>query len=147
MKNIFWRFLFQNLEMHFFRGQHIFVSSFFSVLAFKTIDAQILFRSVFFKTHKKVIIYQKWQKWRFWLSIIFFSAFSNILTKRTFVRLLFLKLNQSRNMKNNFFFFTKNPLFLGSTIVVFKTQISNLFSAFAHKCKRKLPTNFHNKRY
>ena len=38
------------------------------------------------------------------------NAFSKILTKRTFVRLLFLKLNQSRNMKKNFFlgFFIKN---------------------------------------
>ena len=33
----------------------------------------------------------------------FFFAFSKILTKKTFVRLLFLKLNQSRNTKKNFF--------------------------------------------
>ena len=38
----FLRFLFQNLKMHFFQffeGQRIFFFSFFSVLAFKTIDA------------------------------------------------------------------------------------------------------------
>ena len=33
----------------------------------------------------------------------FFSAFSKIATKRTFVSLLFLKLNQSRNTKKNIF--------------------------------------------
>ena len=33
----------------------------------------------------------------------FFSAFSKMLTKRTFVRLLFLKQNQSRNAKKKFF--------------------------------------------
>ena len=35
----------------------------------------------------------------FWRSITFFIAFSKIPTKRRFERLLFLKLNQSRNTK------------------------------------------------
>ena len=35
----------------------------------------------------------------FWRSITFFIAFSKIPTKRRFVRLLFLKRNQSRNTK------------------------------------------------
>ena len=80
----------------------------------------------------------------------FFSAFSKIPTKRTFVRLLFLKLNQSQNTTKNFFggcfsLKTKNALFGGSKIVVFKTQISNCFSEFVLLCKRKLHADFHKK--
>ena len=66
------------------------------VLALQTIDAQMLFCSIFFLMHlKKVNNRQKRPKWRFLRLIAFFSAFSKMLTKRTFVRLLFLKLNQS----------------------------------------------------
>ena len=61
----------------------------------------------------------------------FFCSFSKILTKKTFARLLFLKLNQSRNTKKHFFWGlsskTKNTPFRASKIVVLKTQISNLF--------------------
>ena len=61
----------------------------------------------------------------------FFSAFSKITTKRTFVRLLFLKLDKSKNTKTNFYegFFFKNQkrAIWGSKIVVFKAQSSNLF--------------------
>ena len=80
---------------------------------------------------KNVINCQKWSKWRFWWLIVFFSAYSKILTKRTFVRQLFLMLNQRRNTKNKFVggFFIKNQkrAFWGSKMVVFKTQISNLY--------------------
>ena len=57
----------------------------------------------------------KQSKWLFWWLKAFFSAFSKIPTKRSFVCLLFLKLNQSRNMKKQFFggfsSKTKNALF------------------------------------
>ena len=70
-------------------------------------------------------------KWRFWWLIAFFSAFSKILTKRTFVHLLFSNLNQSPNTENKFFGVfsskTKNALFRGSKMVIFKTQISHLY--------------------
>ena len=75
-----------------------FASYFWFVIVLKTIDAQMLFRSVFFKMHEeKVINFQKWPKRRFWQLITFFGAFSKILNKITIVCLLFLKLNQSRN--------------------------------------------------
>ena len=55
----------------------------------------------------------------------FFSAFSKIPTKRTFVCLLFFKLNQSKNEENvffgGFFFQNKKCIFWGSKIVAFKT--------------------------
>ena len=65
------------------------------------------------------------------------------------MRLLFLKLNQSRNTKKtkflSFSLKTKNVLFWGSKIVVFKTQISNLFFCVCFLCKRKLHADFHKK--
>ena len=68
---------------------------------------------------------QKQPKWRFCQSRTFFCAFSKLLTKRTFVRLLLLKLNLSRNTKKNkfwgIFFKTKNALFRGSKMVPFKS--------------------------
>ena len=77
-----------------------------------------------------------------------FSAFSKIPTKRRFVRLLFLKLNQSETRRKIFWggfpLKPKNAFFGGSTSIVFKTQISNLF-ALALLCKRKLLANFHQK--
>ena len=55
----------------------------------------------------------------FWRLITFFCAFSKILIKITFVRLLFLKLKQKKNMKKYFFMVfiskLKNALFWGST--------------------------------
>ena len=56
-----------------------------------------MFQSVFIKKHKKVNYHQKQSKWRFWWLIAFLNA-----TIRTFVCLLFLKLNESQNMKNKF---------------------------------------------
>ena len=64
-ENVFLRLLFQNSKMRFFGGQPFFYS-FFSVLAFKTIDAQMLFWSVFLKSHtQKVINPKKRPKWHF----------------------------------------------------------------------------------
>ena len=50
----------------------------------------------------------------FWRSITFFIAFSKIPTKRRFVRLLFSKLNQSRNTKKKKMlgFFSSKDLYL-----------------------------------
>ena len=70
-------------------------------------------------------------KWRFWWSITFVLRFKKLPIKRTFVRPLFLKLNQSRNVKTiflgGFSSKTKNALFWGSKMVLFKSQISNLY--------------------
>ena len=50
------------LENALFRGS----TNFFSFIAFKTINALILFLSVFLKSHnKKLLTPQKWPKWRF----------------------------------------------------------------------------------
>ena len=88
----------------------------------------MLFWSLFLKTHKKTVInHQKWPKLCFWLSITFLY----VLKKRTFVRLLFLKLNQSRNMKNNFlgwgFSSKKNLLFGGPKWYLLKSNFIFLF--------------------
>ena len=117
--------------MTFLGGQPILFHNFFLDLAFKTISTQMLFWSVFLKTHKKTIInHQKRPKWRFWQSITFLCVFKNT-TKRTIVRLSFLKLNHSRNTKKKkfrgVFLKTKNALFWGSKMVLFKRQISNLY--------------------
>ena len=40
---------------------------------------------------------------------------------------------------------TKNALFLGSKMVLFKSQISNLYFCICFFCKRKLHANFHKK--
>ena len=45
--------------MPFLGGQPILFSKFFPVLAFKTIDTQMLFWSVFFKLHKKPLLTAK----------------------------------------------------------------------------------------
>ena len=75
------------------------------------------------------------------------SFFQCIFKKRTFVCLLFLKLNQSQNMKKKKFggsSKTQNTLFQGSRMVIFGTQILNLYFCF-FKCKRKVSANFHQK--
>ena len=63
------------------------------------------------------------------------------------MRLLFLKLSEGRNTKNNFFrgvFLKKKTLlFWGSKKVVFKTQILNLFLCVCFfLSKKKLHANF-----
>ena len=70
------------------------------VLALKTIDAQQLFRSVFLKSKKKLLTAQNGKNGVFDGPQLFISAFSKMQTKRTFVCLLFLKLNQSQNTKD-----------------------------------------------
>ena len=63
------------------------ISSYLSlVLTLKTIDAQMLFWSVFLKTHKKPLLIEKMA---FLTVNNFFCAFLKIPTKRTFVLLLF----------------------------------------------------------
>ena len=88
--------------MVFFGGQPIFFQIYFSVLAFKTIDKQMLFWSVFLKTLKKPVInHQKRRKWRFWWSLTFFVRFQKYRPKEfqknfkfVFLRLFFNE-NQS----------------------------------------------------
>ena len=77
--------------------QHFCSSCFGFDSALKTIDAQMFFWLIFLKMHKK----NYWQsKTPFWL---FLAVFSQILTKLTFVRLLFLKLKQKKNRKKKIF--------------------------------------------
>ena len=83
------------LKIALFGGSTDFFQIFFSALACRTIDTQMLFWSVFFKRPKTV-------KMVFLAVNNFFCAFSKIPTKTTSVRLLFLKLNQSRNRRNFF---------------------------------------------
>ena len=122
---IFYGFYFKTQKWPFW-GQPIFFPNFFLVLAFKTIDTQMLLWSVFLNMHKKTLLTPKQPKWRFWQSINFVCTFLKIPTKRTFVRLLFLKLNQNRNTKNiflrGFSSKTKNVIFQGSKMVLFKSQ-------------------------
>ena len=60
------------------------------VLALKTIDAQMLFWSVFLKTHKKTVINrQKRPKWRFWQSITFLCVFKNTDQKNICASIVF----------------------------------------------------------
>ena len=62
----------------------------------------VVFGQYFWNALKKVNNCHKRPKWCFCRLIAFFSPFSKIQTKRALVRLLFLKLNQSQNMKKNF---------------------------------------------
>ena len=79
----------------------------------------------------------------------FFCGFSKIPTKRTFVRLLFLKQNQSRNKKKIFFWgFLQKPkthFFGGPKWYFLKVKFQICTSAFVLYCKRKLHANFHKK--
>ena len=79
--------------------------------ALKTIDAQMSFRSVFLKT----------PLWPIWQLLTFFSAFYKILTKTTFVCLIFLKLKQKK----------KNLI---------KNLTKNISSYFSKKIKSLHPT-------
>ena len=80
----------------------------------------------------------------------FFSAFSKIPTKRTFVCLLFFKLNQSRNTKKIFFWWVfylkpKMHFFGGPKWYFLKVKFQIFIYAFVLYCKRKLHANFHLK--
>ena len=61
----FFKVSISKLENALFGGSTNFFSSFFSVLALKTIDTQMLFWSVYLKSTKKVIHRQKQPKWSF----------------------------------------------------------------------------------
>ena len=80
----------------------------------------MFFRSVFLKVHKKAISCQKRHFGRFWQLLTPFSTLKKILTKTTFVFLLFLNLKQKKNIKKYFFkvFVSKviNALFWGQLI-------------------------------
>ena len=73
---------------------------------------------IFENALKKVIDCQKRNFGHFW-RLLTFLAFSKILTKITFLDLLFLKLTQKKNMKKNcfsgFYFKLENALLQGST--------------------------------
>ena len=123
------------------KPKHKYFLMFFFCVALKTNDTHTyVVLVIFLNALKKVNNSKKLIKWHFWQLIAFFSAFSKILTKRTFMRQLFLKLNHSRNTKKTFFgeVFLKKPknlLFGGFKIVVFKPQILNCFSAFVLHAK------------
>ena len=109
----------------------------------------MLFWSIFFKMHeKKFINFQKQPKWSFWRLKTLFGVFSKILSKIIFVCLLFLKLDQSRNMKTNLFFWVflqkpKTHFFGGKNKIVFKLKFIICIFAFVLYCKRKPHINFH----
>ena len=89
--------------------------------ALKTREAHMFFWLVFFfKCTQKNYWLSKTPFWRFLVVNNCFCAFSKILIKITFERLLFLKLKQKENMKK-------------------------IFSAFVLFCKRKPHANFHKK--
>ena len=56
---------------------------------------------IFENALKKIAIVVKNPIWPILVVINFFSAFSKIFTKTTFVRLLFLKLKQKKNVKKS----------------------------------------------
>ena len=102
-KKYFYDFYFK-LKNALFGGQSIFFLNFFSLLSFKTIDTQMLFWSVFLKTHKKnVINRQKRPKWWFWRSIIFFCIFKNTDQKNICVSIVFKAESKLKHEENIFF--------------------------------------------
>ena len=134
----------KNLKKYFF--------TFFFCFSFENSRrTNVVLINIFFNVLKKVNNRQKQPKWRFWQLIVFFIAFSKILTKRTFAHLLFLKLNQSETRRKKFWggfsAKTKNALFRGSEIVVLKTILKFWFgfSAFVLLCKRRHHADFHKK--
>ena len=112
--------------------KNFFFLQFFFWFSFKNSrPTHIILISIFENEQKTIINPPKRPKWRFLTVNHFFCAFSKIPTKRTFVCLLFLKLNQSHNMKKTFLggfsAKTKSAFFRGSKIVLLKSQISNLY--------------------
>ena len=99
----------------------------------KIIDAQMLFWSVFLKTHKKTIIYrQKRPKWRFWQAITFYlCVFKNTDQKNICVFIVFKAESKPKQEEKNFVggfpLKTKNALFWWSKMVLFVSQVSNLY--------------------
>ena len=79
----------------------------------------MLFKSVFLKKHKKNMSCQKRPKWCFWRSRLFLNICASIVFKAE---------SEPKHEELNFWgVFLQKPLFWGSKIVVFETQIANLF--------------------
>ena len=139
LKKYFLWFLFQNSKMLFLGVNQFFFNFFSSVLSFKTIYTQMLFWSVFLKTHKKTVINrQKWPKWRFWLSITFFLyVIKNTDQKNICAYIVFKAESKSKHREKIFLWGfsskTKNALFRGSKMVFFKSQISNWYFCVCSK--------------
>ena len=97
-------------------------------------NTNVVLANSFFNALKKGNNCQKRPKWHFWRLIAFLKCIFKNTDQKTVVRLFFFNLNQSRNTKKTFFggyfFKTKNMLFEGSNIVVFKTQFRICYSAF-----------------
>ena len=116
------------------RNKNFFI--FFFCLSFKNNRHTNVIWSLFLKTHRKTVINrQKRLKWCFWQSITFFCTLSKIQIKRAFVRLLFLKLNQSWNTKTKFFWvgFLQKPkthFFGGPKWYFLKVKFQICISAF-----------------
>ena len=105
---------FLNFEIKNFKEN---VSSYFwFFIVLETIDAQMLFRSVFFTMHEKKVI--NFQKWRFWRLITFFwRVFKNTEQNNNSVFIVF-KAESEPKPRNKICFGcfslkTKNALFLG----------------------------------
>ena len=126
----FFKVFYSKIQKGTFLGVTKFVLNIFLSFSFwKNRDTNVLLVSIFKNAWKKIINFQKWPEWRFWLLITFFSAFSKIPNKITIVCLLFLKLNQSRN--TNFFVgvFLQKPKthFFGCKNKIVLKLKSNLF--------------------
>ena len=116
-----------NLKNAFFGGSTNFFPIFCSVLAFKTIEKQMLFWSILFEMHKKnVIKCKKRQKWRFWWSITFFLHFQKYRPKEHLCVYCFKAESKPKHEKTNlgvgFLQKPKTHFFRGP-----KSQISNLY--------------------
>ena len=111
--------------MPFFKCQPIFFFIFYS-FCLNNRHTNVILVSIFENTQKKLLT-AKTAKMVFLMVNSFFYTFSKIPTKKTYVRLLFLELNQGRNTQEKigwgFFFKNQKRTFWGSKIVVIKTQI------------------------
>ena len=126
MKKHFFTVFISKLKNALFGDQTIFFI-FLYVLAFKTIDKQMLFWSIFFKMHKKnVIKCKKRQKLRFWWSITFFLHFQKYRPKEHLCVYCFKAESKPKHEKTNlgvgFLQKPKTHFFRGP-----KSQISNLY--------------------
>ena len=115
--------------------------------AFKTIDAQMTFWSVFLKTHYQL---SKSPFWPFLAIINFVQCI--VLTKTIFVHLLFLMLKQREKNKSQLTpkkarlrILKQKPFFRGSKIKFLKLQFRICFSVFFLLCKRKHHADFQKK--
>ena len=98
---IFYGFYFKTQKCSFWGSTNFF--NFFSVLAFKTIDTQMLFWSVFLKTHKKPLLTAKNGQNGVFDGHSLFLRFQKYWPKEHLCVYCFFNLNQSRNTKTIFF--------------------------------------------